>query len=59
MKLEGSIFDSGRADNLEFVPFILQLKFCSILDSLDGAFHGAIFGLGLATDKADSQNEQD
>ena len=59
MKLDGSIFDSGRSDNLEFVPGILQFKFGSILDTLDGAFHSAISGLGLATDEANNQDGQD
>ena len=27
--------------------------------TLDGAFHGAVFGLELATDEADSQDGQD
>ena len=49
----------GKYDSKAFKKSVQQNEFGPVLDTLDGALHGAIFGLGLAAGKANSQDEQD
>ena len=58
MKFEGSILDRSCRNGLPFVPLVLQNEFSPVLDTLDGAFDGTGFHVGLTGAEAGHQRDE-
>jgi hypothetical protein len=58
MKFEGPILDRSSRNGLPFVPLVLQNEFSPVLDTLDGAFDGTGFRVGLTGAEAGHQRDE-